>query len=415
MHRSSTDGLSMNCISSIRRVSRILSGVIVLNAFLAPFSFAAPTQTPPSLELTVAGSAATVFDWSSMRCEDWDVPDVPVRAWRGADQQIHLVASHFRNRIMTGATLKNLKHPCPVIFEGEGQDAPALSDDRSWIAATYSIDGETVYALVHNEFQGNHRPALCPSARYMSCWRNSITLAISRDDGRTFTHAPPPDHYVAGVPYRYEGDAGHPTGLFAPSNIIAKDGFYYAFLWAEETGVQRRGVCLMRTSDLEDRKSWRAWDGSSFSVAFVDPYAADIGAPSSHVCAPVGEGRMGGFIASVTKHRPTGAYVALMATTRPSPTGGKPISGIFFATSTDLINWSTPTLLLDLPMQFDFTCSDEAAYFYPSLLDPDSPSRNFEDTGDHADLYLTKIYLDKCKLGMKRDLVRIPVTIDVRH
>lgn len=83
--------------------------------------------------------------------------------------------------------------------------------------------------------------------------------------------------------------------------------------------------------------------------------------------------------------------------------------------SPDLINWSTPSLVLDLPMQFAFTCSDEAAYFYPSLLDPDSSSRNFENTGDRAYLYLSKIYLDKCKLGMRRDLVRIPVTISATH
>ena len=405
----------MGCISSTRRMLRILSCVVVLSVFTAPFSLSAPLQTPPSLQLTIAGSATTVFDWSTMRCEDWDVPDVPVRAWRGADQQIHVVASHFRNRMMKGSSLNQLQHDCSVVFEGNSQDNPALSDDRSWIAATHSTDGQTVYALVHNEFQGHSRPALCPSARYMSCWRNSITLAISRDDGRTFTHAPPPAHYVAGVPYRYEGDAGHPTGYFAPSNIVERDGYYYAFIWAEEVGAQQRGVCLMRTNDLEDRTSWRAWDGASFSVSFVDPYAADIHTPSDHVCTPVGNGRLGSFVASVVKHRPSGLYIALLATTRPSSMDGKPVSGIYFATSSDLISWSTPALLLDLPMQFDFACSDQAAYFYPSLLDPDSPSRNFDDAGDRADLYLTKIYLDKCKLSMRRDLVRIPVIIGVRH
>ena len=358
----------------------------------------------------------TVFDWSRMRCEDWDVPDVPLRAWRGADQQVHAIASHFHNRMMTGPTLDKLQHACSVVFKGDNDDAPAMNDDRSWIASTYSVDGSTVFALVHNEFQGNSRPALCPSARYMSCWRNSITLAISHDDGQTFTHAQPPNHYVAGVPYRYEGDVGHPSGYFAPSNIIEKDGFYYAFFWAEETGAQRRGVCLMRTNDLEDRTSWRGWDGSSFSVSFIDPYAAPADKVAKlHVCAPVGSGHLSSFVASVTKHRPTGLYIALMATTRPSSKNGKPVSGIFSSVSPDLINWSTPSLVLDLPMQFAFACSDEAAYFYPSLLDPDSSSRNFENTGDRAYLYLSKIYLDKCKLGMRRDLVRIPVTISTTH
>jgi hypothetical protein len=147
----------------------------------------------------------------------------------------------------------------------------------------------------------------------------------------------------------------------------------------------------------------------------VDPYTEEVTEEQRHVCAPVASGLMVGPVASVTRHRQSGVYIALMATTRPSASGDKPVSGIFFTTSSDLIEWSVPTLILELPMQFRFECSDQAAFFYPSLLDPDSPSRNFEDTGDHAYLYLTKIYLDKCKLGMQRDLVRIPITIEARH
>ena len=44
----------------------------------------------------------------------------------------------------------------------------------------------------------------------------------------------------------------------------------------------------MRTNRLEDPRSWRAWDGREFSVAFVDPYTAAPGTnPAKHVCAPV--------------------------------------------------------------------------------------------------------------------------------
>ena len=51
--------------------------------------------------------------------------------------------------------------------------------------------------------------------------------------------------------------------------------------------------------------------------------------------------------------------------------------------------------------------------FYPSLLDPQSPSRNFEDTGDHAYIYLTDIHPEACHIGTNRDLLRIPVAIGV--
>jgi len=47
---------------------------------------------------------------------------------------------------------------------------------------------------------------------------------------------------------------------------------------------------------------------------------------------------------------------------------------------------------------------------YPSLLDPDSETRNFETTGKKAYLYYTLFNLDY--LGnstLDRDLVRVPV------
>ena len=51
-------------------------------------------------------------------------------------------------------------------------------------------------------------------------------------------------------------------------------------------GTPPQGVCLLRTSDLSDASSWRAWDGSGFSV---DPESSETAgaAPDSHLCQPV--------------------------------------------------------------------------------------------------------------------------------
>ena len=128
---------------------------------------------------------------------------------------------------------------------------PARFDDREWITAPYTTDGRTVHALVHDEYQGDKHPGRCPSEEYLKCWYNSITLARSTDGGRTFTHAAPPRHLVASVPYRYEPDAG-PFGLFQPSNIVRRpeDGYYYALIRAQAYGAQRGGTCVMRTATL---------------------------------------------------------------------------------------------------------------------------------------------------------------------
>ncbi len=61
--------------------------------------------------------------------------------------------------------------------------------------------------------------------------------------------------------------------MFSPSNIVAHDGWLHAFVFAEALGAQRRGACLMRTRDMTDPTSWRAWDGRGFAVRFADPYA----------------------------------------------------------------------------------------------------------------------------------------------
>ena len=63
------------------------------------------------------------------------------------------------------------------------------------------------------------------------------------------------------------------------------------------------------------------------------------------------------------------------------------------------------------PQMFKFACEDKAVFAYPSLLDPDSPSRNFDTVGDRAYLYLTRFNMTDCKLPMNRDLVRYPVKI----
>lgn len=364
-----------------------------------------------TLRLTRTGAAQPVFRWETMRCEEWDVPDTGARAWRDTEGHTHLLASDTANRAMVGDDLDHVKQDCRIVFKGGEKDDPSQFDDRSWLAGTYTLDGRDVVALVHNEFHGQLRPALCPTRDYEKCWGNAITLATSHDGGLSFSHATAPLHYVAGVPYRYRGDAGHRVGYFNPSNIVRRDGYYYAFFWAEEEGAQPRGDCLMRTADLANPRAWRAWDGQAFTIAFADPYTENGKNEASHVCAPVGAGALVSFVSSLTLHRPSGLYIALMATNHAIEPSQQALAGVFASTSPDLIHWSQPILLWQSPLLFKYDCADREAIAYPSLLDPQSPTRNFEDTGDHAYIYLTEIHLSACRIGPNRDLVRIPIDI----
>ncbi len=354
----------------------------------------------------------TVFDWKTQACENWDVPDAPARAWKDAGGLVHLLAAHPNARALVGPSLDAAAPDCRVLFRSGQRDDPARHDDRGWLASPYSLDGRTVYALVHDEYHGHRRRALCPTGDYAACWWNTLTLAVSTDGGRAFGAG----RYVAGVPYRYRGDLGRRAGLFGPSNIVERDGWYYAMAFAEEIGAQKRGVCLMRTRDLGTPSSWRAWDGRDFAVRFVDPYvegSAESGIdPAAHACTPLPAGRLPFTVTSLVRHAPTGLYLAVMAGNRAERPGAAAVSGVWTATSADLVAWSPPRLAWAVPLMTDKSCGGAESYYYPSVLDPDATSRNFEDTDGTAFLYLTRLRMSDCKPSLQRDLVRIMIRID---
>lgn len=382
----------------------------IIAVMLASASAAAPS----ALHLAIAGTAQPVFVWQTMHCAPWDVPDTSARAWRDAEGRVHLLASSDTNREMVGSALDHLRQDCHVVFKGDEKDAPQAYDDHGWLAATYTNDGRTVFALIHNEFHGQLRPALCPSRDYLQCWSNAVTLAVSHDEGTNFALAAP-QHLVAALPERYRGDRGHRSGYFNPSNIFMRDGFYYAFFWAEADGAQQRGACLMRTANLQDPSAWRTWDGTSFSRRFIDPYTDTAASPAEHVCVPVGVGSLVSFVSSVTRDRTTDLYVAMMATAYAEKANAPAIPGIYWSSSGDLIHWTVPSLLKQEPLLFKYACSDQDAFAYPSLLDTNAPGRNFEETGDHAYLFVTEIHLANCHVGTDRDLVRFPITITAQN
>jgi hypothetical protein len=85
------------------------------------------------------------------------------------------------------------------------------------------------------------------------------------------------------------------------------------------------------------------------------------------------------------------------------------ITGIYFSTSEDLIDWTPRKLVLRTESRNTYQCGDSDPVAYPSVLDPESKSRNFETTGKRAYLYFTRYNYASCKETLDRDLVRVPV------
>ena len=90
-----------------------------------------------------------------------------------------------------------------------------------------------------------------------------------------FGHAGAAVHVVASLPYRYIPDSGLVEIMGDGSDIVrsAIDDYFYVTI-RQETGsaTERRwrGRCVMRTKDLGDSHSSRAWGGSGFTVALAD-------------------------------------------------------------------------------------------------------------------------------------------------
>jgi hypothetical protein len=364
-----------------------------------------PASDLPPLALT--GPEETVFDYSRDACSPSDVPDAAARAFRDARGQVHLIASHHVTRAMVGPALDTVRRECRRVMVS-GYDAdPARFDDREWLTSPYTIDGRTVYALVHDEYQGYNHPGRCTSAP-LRCWYNAITLARSTDGGRTFTQPPSPRNLVATVPYRYEPDRP-PYGLFQPSNIVHRpdDRHFYAVMQAEPFRAQRAGTCVMRTPRLDRPDAWRAWDGEGFDVRFVNPYRESGGA--EHVCAPVSYPEIGKMTGSLTYNTYLDRYVLVSPSGKQLPGRRGVTWGFYYSTSEDLIHWQPRQLIREAVLTSSYRCGDANPVGYPSLLDAGSPSRNFETTGRRPWLYFTRFHYEDCRNELNRDLVRVRV------
>lgn len=360
-----------------------------------------PGQDAPGLAIQLAGVPEAAVQDARPGCDPLDIPDAPARAIRLRTGEVQLYASHFHNRVERGPGLLALHHDCRIVLSGAEHDDPAAYDDRGWIVSPWT-DGITIWTVVHNEFQGHRRPALCPSGRYMDCWFNSLTAALSTDGGRSFVRGPR-RALVATLPYRYDQvGLGH-HGYFNPSNIVALDDALYMMAFATGAGLQREGNCLLRTTRIDDPEAWRAWDGIGFVASFIDPYAMPQPA-EGHVCATVGAGRLRWPVTSLVRHRTSRLFIALML-------NGARGGGVFYATSADLIRWSSPVMLMPGVGQAAFSCGDAAPVAYPSILDPDTDDANFSTVGDQAKLFFTRFAVSNCVTGLDRELLRIGVHI----
>lgn len=376
------------------------------------FSHAATADADPPRPFTggaleVSGAIEVVFDWTTDRCEDHHFADLPVRAFRdaaGPGGDINLILGHDVTRRLRGPDFDTLRVACDILLTSTSAREPDQFTNTEWIAATYA-QGETVHALIHNEYQGNRYPD-CGTADYFSCWYNTITYARSDDGGASFGYPiAPPAHLVASIPEVYAPDEGI-FGAFSPSNIIAHDGHFYAFFKVQTYPLGSQHTCLMRTDELGDPDSWRFWDGAGFNGLFADPYRDDLRAMRATTCTPVALPQIAQMYESITYNTELNRFILVGTSSDPSRTPNP--YGFYFALSDDLITWDMRQPLLEVRLPWRAT-GRETIYLYPTLIDHGSPSSNFETTGAQAHLYFTRLNFGSGDLD--RDLIRMPIRI----
>jgi hypothetical protein len=249
----------------------------------------------------------------------------------------------------------------------------------------------------------NVGPDPCPSGLVGDCHMMSVTYALSTDGGRSYTQPHSPEHLVAAMPYRYEPGNGQ-VGMWSPSNIVfnPQDGYYYALVQLDrqrKAQADIQGTCVMRTQTLDDPKSWRAWDGQGFNMRFANPYEEDIDDPKVYTCRLVSPANIGALTYSLTFNTYFERFIAVGT----GVSGG--VAGFYFSLSEDLIHWTPKQLLWAVPLAQ--STNFETPYFaYPSLIDPDSPSINFDTSGQTPYMYFTRFNgLDP----MDFDLMRVRI------
>ncbi len=347
------------------------------------------------LTLELVGTPTVVYDSAHDGCTPDDFPDLNARAFRDAAGRTVVFALHDGNRPLVGPDLAHLKPECHVALASPADPDPAHHADRNFVASTWTDDGRTVAALVHEEYHADQF-GRCTAQGDLACWYNTILAYRSGNGGLDFSRVPKP--VVAAAPFRQDVEQGRHRGFFNPSNIVAGDGkdsrWRYALISTTGWDGQPYGNCLFRTADPA-AGDWRAFDGRGFTIRYDDPYKPGFKPPAP--CRTIAPFTFA--VGSVVLHRPTHTFVA---TFQAKAGGIFPLSGFYAATSRDLLHWSDPRLVLAEPTLYDDLCrAGPSIVAYPAVLDPASAARNYDTIGDAPELFFTRIAVAGCATGRR--------------
>ena len=129
------------------------------------------------------GAKEVVFDYTTDRCYDLDLPDQPARFVRAEDGSLVLIDGNApRHYVSRGAAFNSLKRDCaqPALISADRRTAESY-ENWEWLWAVYR-EGSRWHALIHNEFH---------DAVATTCDPAIPRLATRAGTTRSRTRAPP--------------------------------------------------------------------------------------------------------------------------------------------------------------------------------------------------------------------------------
>ena len=390
---------------------RRLAGLAVAAlATVGALILAAGAARADELAVSLAGSPTVVYDPARDGCSGIDEPDMNPRAFRDSDGRAVMFALHYVAHPLRGPDLDRLKIDCWSALDSPLDPEPSHFADRLYVAATWTRDGSRVGALVHEEYHADEH-GRCSVGDSLGCWYNTVLGFHSRDGGRRFERSEP--LVVAAAPFTQEVGQGRHRGFFEPSNMFGRGGSVYAFVSTTGWDGQDAGSCLFRTDDPMRPDRWRAYDGRAFAIRYADPYRSNALPQPCEVIRPFSFA-----VNSVVHHAPSGLWLAVLQAA--AGAGAFPVDGFYYASSRDLLHWSPPHLLLAGRTLYSNRCKagDDGArgdlVNYPSVLDPSSASRNFDEVAATPFLYFVAMETRGCATA-HRLLMRRPLAITLRR
>lgn len=273
------------------------------------------------------------------------------------------------------------------VFTAANLTTPWSFANHQWVQAVVMFPNGTGAALIHSEFHGDEvgNASMCSSSGPDpgKCQYWSTGLGLSNDGGGRWVMArPPPRLATFEVPRVYVPDQPL-TGFGAIGAVLQHDdGYFYGHVYQINAGTRASdtnttGICAFRTRNLGDPQSFRGWNGTSWSVIWVNPYSASpaVLAVGGHVCTVINPGSRNSHPSArrfAGDWRPAGwpshlllGWVGTKVTYSFPAWDERALDAPFTAWTDesymDITSWMDPMLFHGQPLM------------YPSLLDHDSP------------------------------------------